>query len=38
MDRSIENTLDNVSVIAPFPEGSKDAERTYNIKFSLTAK
>jgi len=38
MDRSIENTLENVTVIAPFSEGSKDAERTYNIKFSLTAK
>jgi TonB family protein len=38
MDRSIENTLDNVTDIAPFPEGSKDAERTYSITFNLSAK
>jgi TonB family protein len=38
MDRSIENTLDLVTDIAPFPAGSKDAERTYSISFNLTAK
>ncbi len=38
MDRSIDNTLENVTDIAPFPEGSKDAERTYSISFNLTAK
>jgi TonB family protein len=38
MDKSIGNTLENVSFIAPFPEGSKDEERTYSIKFNLSAK
>lgn len=38
MDKSIENTLDNVTFIEPFPEGSKDAERTFSIKFNLAAK
>jgi TonB family protein len=38
MDRSIETTLDNVTDIAPFPEGSKDAVRMYSITFNLTAK
>ncbi len=38
MDKSIGNTLENVTYIAPFPEGSKDAERTYSIKFNLSAK
>jgi TonB family protein len=38
MDHSIENTLDNVTDIAPFPEGSRDAERTYSITFNCLAK
>jgi TonB family protein len=38
MDKSIGNTLDNVTFIAPFPEGSKDMERTFSIKFNLSAK
>jgi TonB family protein len=38
MDKSIGNTLDNVTEIAPFPEGSRDTERTYSIKFNLSAK
>jgi TonB family protein len=38
MDKSIGNTLDNVIFIAPFPEGSKDMERTFSIKFNLSAK
>ncbi|HXD00442.1 MAG TPA: TonB family protein [Verrucomicrobiae bacterium] len=38
MDRSIETTLDNVTDIAPFPEGSKDAVRMYSLTFNLTAK
>jgi TonB family protein len=38
MDKSIGITLENVSFIAPFPEGSKDAERTFSIKFNLSAK
>jgi len=38
MDRSIELTLDNVMSIAPFPDNSKDLERSYSIKFNLSAK
>ena len=38
MDRSIENTLDNVTFIAPFPDGSNDTERPYTIKFILSPK
>ena len=38
MDKSIGNTLDNVTEIVPFPEGSRDTERTYSIKFNLSAK
>lgn len=38
MDKSIENTLENVTFIEPFPEGSKDLERTFSIKFNLAAK
>jgi len=38
LDRSIENTLNNVTVIAPFPDGSKDLERSYGITFDLSAK
>jgi TonB family protein len=38
MDNSIQNALENVPNIAPFPEGSKDEERTFTIKFSLAAK
>jgi TonB family protein len=38
MDRSIQNTLDNVTYIQPFPQGSTDRERTYSISFNLQAK
>ncbi len=38
MDRSIQTTLENVTYIEAFPAGSKDAERTYTIKFNLAAK
>jgi TonB family protein len=38
MDRSIERTLENVTFIAPFPEGAKDQERTFTIEFNLKAK
>jgi TonB family protein len=38
MDRSIENTLDNVTYIEAFPASSNDQERTYTIKFNLAAK
>lgn len=38
MDRSIQTTLENVTYIEAFPVGSRDAERTYTIKFNLAAK
>jgi TonB family protein len=38
VDASIQRTLDRVTFIAPFPEGSKDKERTYIINFNLKAK
>jgi protein TonB len=38
VDRSVQNTLDRVTDIAPFPEGSPDTERTYIINFNLKAK
>jgi TonB family protein len=38
MDRSIQNTLDNVTIIEPFPSNSKDLERTFTIEFDLAAK
>lgn len=38
MDRSIQRTLENVTFIAPFPEGAKDQERTFTIEFNLKAK
>ncbi len=38
VDRSVQNTLDRVQFIAPFPPGSTDKERTYIINFNLKAK
>ena len=38
VDRSVQVTLDRVRSIAPFPEGSKDARRTFTINFNLKAK
>jgi TonB family protein len=38
VDRSVQNTLDRVTEIAPFPDGSTDKERTYIINFNLKAK
>jgi protein TonB len=38
VDGSVQRTLDRVTFIAPFPEGSKDKERTYTINFNLKAK
>ena len=38
VDKSVQRTLDRVRFIRPFPEGSKDKERTYTINFSLRAK
>ncbi len=38
MDRSIENVLQTVTFIEPFPAGSQEQERTVTIKFNLLAK
>lgn len=38
VDRSIQATLDRVTFVAPFPEGAKEAQRTFTINFSLKAK
>ena len=38
MDRTIDKTLENVTFVAPFPAGSEDPERTYSIKFDISAK
>jgi TonB family protein len=38
VDASVQRTLDRVTFIAPFPEGTQDKERTYIINFNLKAK
>jgi len=38
VDSSVQRTLDRVTFIAPFPESTKDKERTYTINFNLKAK
>ncbi len=38
MDRSIQSMLDTVTVIQPFPAGSKESERTFEIVLSLRTK
>lgn len=38
VDRSVQRTLDRVTYIAPFPQGAKEKQRTYTIKFDLKAK
>jgi TonB family protein len=38
VDSSVQRTLDKVTQIEPFPEGSTDRERTYIINFNLKAK
>jgi TonB family protein len=37
-DNSVRRTLERVTYVAPFPEGSKERERTYTINFNLKAK
>ena len=34
VDRGVQRMLDNVSFIAPFPDGATDKERTYIIDFN----
>jgi len=38
VDRSVQRTLDRVTFIAPFPDGSKEKEKTFIINFNLKAK
>ena len=38
VDRSVQRTLDRVTDLPPFPDGSTDKERTYIINFNLKAK
>jgi len=38
VDRSIQATLDRVTFVRPFPDGSKDSQKTFNISFNLKAK
>jgi TonB family protein len=38
VDNSVQKTLDRVQLIAPFPDGAKEKERTYTINFNLKAK
>ncbi len=38
VDKSIQATLDRVTFVRPFPDGSKDSQKTFNITFSLKAK
>jgi len=38
VDKSVQRTLERVTFIKPFPEGAKDKQRTYTIRFDLKAK
>ena len=38
VDRSVQQTLNRVKFVAPFPEGATDAERTFIINFNLKTK
>ena len=38
VDKSIQATLDRVTFVRPFPDGSKDSQKNFNISFSLKAK
>jgi TonB family protein len=38
VNRSVQRTLENVTFIHAFPEGAKEKQRTYTIKFDLKAK
>lgn len=38
VDRSVQQTLNRVNFVAPFPEGAKEAERTFIINFNLKTK
>jgi TonB family protein len=38
LDQSVQRALDKVTKLPPFPEGTKDFERTFTIQFSLKAR
>jgi len=38
IDKSVRRALDSVTSLPPFPEGTRDQERTFVIEFSLKAK
>jgi len=38
VDASVQRTLDNVTFVAPFPDGAKEKEKTFIINFNLKAK
>jgi TonB family protein len=38
LDKSVQRALDRVTRVAPFPEGSRDEERTFFINFNLKSK
>jgi TonB family protein len=38
LDKSVQRALDRVKFVAPFPEGSRDEQRTFTINFNLKAK
>ena len=38
LDKSVQRALDKVKFVAPFPEGSRDEQRTFTINFNLKAK
>jgi len=38
VDRSVQQALDRVRSLPAFPEGAKEAQRTYNINFNLKTK
>ena len=38
LDKSVENALGRVRQLPPFPEGAKEAQRTFIINFNLKAK
>ncbi len=38
LDKSVQRALDKVKFVAPFPEGAKEDQRTFNINFNLKAK
>jgi TonB family protein len=38
LDLSVQKALDSVTKLPPFPEGSRDDQRTFTIDFNLKAK